>query len=198
MTHCIARFATGVCLAVCVTGGAVQPAEAQTVHTVELIMIDFIPGDVTINLGDTVHWIWVSGGFHNVESGIVVNLSGVHDGNFRSGDFTNVVGTTYDLVFDKTFLDAHPVAGNVYPYYCIVHSAVGMVGTVTVVMLGDVDGDFDVDLTDHAIVAGCLSGPESDLTEGVCSLEEFDLSDTDDDGDVDLRDVAAMQNAFTG
>ena len=177
---------------------AASAAPAATI-TVQLVGFTFVEQDITIEVGDTVHWEWVSAlHFHNVESGVVVSGAGVHDGMFRSGDPTSVVGTTYDLVFDQAFLDAHPIAGNEYPYYCIVHTFFDMVGTVTVVMLGDVDGDFDVDLTDHAIVAECMSGPESDLSEDVCSLEAFDLSDTDDDGDVDLRDVAAMQNAFTG
>ena len=175
---------------------AASAAPAATI-TVQLVGFTFVEQDITIEVGDTVHWEWVSG-FHNVESGVVVSGAGVPNGMFRSGDPTSVVGTTYDLVFDQAFLDAHPIAGNEYPYYCIVHTFFDMVGTVTVVMLGDVDGDFDVDLTDHAITADCLSGPESDVSQGVCSLEEFDLSDTDDDGDVDLRDVAAIQNAFTG
>ncbi len=172
-------------------------APAATI-TVQLVSITFVEQDITIEVGDTVRWEWVSAlHFHNVESGVVVNGAGVHDGMFRSGDPTDVVGTTWDLVFDRAFVDAHPVAGNVYPYYCIVHTFFGMVGTVTVVMLGDVDGDFDVDVTDHAIAANCLSGPESDVSEGACGLEEFDLPDTDDDGDVNLCDIAAIQNAFT-
>lgn len=87
------------------------PSRAQTTHTVELMGLDFVPADLTVEVGDTIHWVWVSG-FHNVESGVVKHFSGLHDGNFRSGDPTDAVGTTFDLLFDQAFLDAHPMPGN--------------------------------------------------------------------------------------
>lgn len=106
-------------------------AEAQTTHDVSLSGFLFTPADITIEVGDTVHWQWVSG-THNVESGVVVSGVGVFDGNFRSGDPTSVVGTTFDVTFDQAFLDAHPMPNNIYPYYCVVHAAVNMVGSITV------------------------------------------------------------------
>jgi len=108
-------------------------AAAQTTHTVELHAIQFIPRDRTVRVGDTVHWVWITG-FHNVESG-VVNASGdgVFDGWFRSGDPIGEVGTTFDFRFDQAFFDANPTAGRFFPYYCVVHAFIGMVGTITVV-----------------------------------------------------------------
>ena len=91
----------------------------------------FLPADITIDRGDTVHWEWVSGD-HNVESGVIDAGAGVPDGNFRSGDPTAVVGNSFDLVFDQAFLGANPMPGNVYPYYCIIHANVNMAGTITV------------------------------------------------------------------
>lgn len=113
--------------------GGSGAAQAQTTHDVNLDVIVFLPADIMITVGDTVHWVWVNG-LHNVESGIIDgNLDGVHDSNFRSGDVTSVVGTTFDQVFDQVFLDANPMPNDTYPYYCIQHTNVLMAGTITVV-----------------------------------------------------------------
>jgi hypothetical protein len=58
--------------------------------------------------------------------------------------------------------------------------------------LGDVDGDGDVDLVDHAALRACLSGPAAPSGPG-CVLVDFDT-----DGTVELADFAAFQNIFTG
>ncbi len=115
---------------------------------------DFTPANVTIETGDTVHWFW-AGGLHNVESGV----GGVHDGNFRSGDPTSDTSTTFDVTFDEAFLTAQPIPQDVYPYYCAVHEALGMVGSVSVepdpCAVFDADNDGDVDLADfHAFGLG--------------------------------------------
>ena len=56
---------------------------------------------------------------------------------------------------------------------------------------GDVDGDSDVDLTDHALQVDCLDGP------GVALAGGCEFADIDGDGDVDMVDVAKSQAAFT-
>ena len=106
-------------------------ASAQTTQNVQLSGAAFTPANITITVGDTVHWIW-SSGVHNVESGVIVSGSGQHDGNFRSGDPTGTVGTTYDVVFNQAFLNANPMPGSVYPYYCVVHAFMNMAGSITV------------------------------------------------------------------
>ena len=57
---------------------------------------------------------------------------------------------------------------------------------------GDVDGDLDVDLADHALQTDCLTGPGG--TRGAAC----EFADTDGDGDVDLFDIAENQTIFTG
>lgn len=99
---------------------------AQTTHVVNLTGTAFSTPDLTVSVGDTVQWNWVSG-FHNVESGV----GGVHDGIFRSGNPT-FPPQSFSVTFDQAFLDANPVSGKVYRYYCDVHVGVGMVGQVTV------------------------------------------------------------------
>ncbi|MCP4592327.1 MAG: hypothetical protein GY842_16465 [bacterium] len=58
---------------------------------------------------------------------------------------------------------------------------------------GDVDGDSDVDLEDHAAFADCMTGPNDGPPEGACNAFDFEP-----DHDVDLRDFAVLQAAFAG
>ncbi len=59
-------------------------------------------------------------------------------------------------------------------------------------VFGDLDGDFDVDGEDFAILGECMSGP------GVSYPPGCDGSDFDGDGDVDLADFRLFQQQFTG
>ncbi|MEO0650621.1 MAG: plastocyanin/azurin family copper-binding protein [Planctomycetota bacterium] len=97
---------------------------AQTTTTVQLFSSSFAPKDINIEVGDTVRWTWVTGA-HNVVSGD----SGMPDGIFAS--LLTSAPFTFEVTFDQAFLDANPVPGNRYDYYCIVHLP-GMVGSVTV------------------------------------------------------------------
>lgn len=135
-------------------------ANAQTTHTVELQAIAFNPPDLNVRVGDTVHWVWITG-FHNVESGTVDASVGVPDGRFRSGNPTPTPGTTFDLRFDDAFLAANPAPGRAYPFYCIVHAGAGMAGTVSVVdCLADADCSPDQSpCTDDRCVAGVCQHP---------------------------------------
>ena len=107
-------------------------AFGQATHNVTLSGFEFTPPDIIVEVGDTVSWEWVNG-THNVVSGTVDAGAGTSDGNFTSGLPIGVLGTTYDLVVDQAFLDANPMPGDVYPYYCDPHAGFGMVGSITVV-----------------------------------------------------------------
>jgi glucose/arabinose dehydrogenase/plastocyanin len=142
-------------------GGPDVPFDTDGLSTVDVSVgpgFDFIPADMSIEVGDTVHWFW-AGGTHNVESGV----GGVHDGNFRSGDPTSSTSTTFDVTFDEAFLAAQPMPGSVYPYYCVVHQGLGMIGSVTVepdpCAAFDADGDGDVDLFDWILLQASFTGP---------------------------------------
>lgn len=101
-------------------------ASAQTTKIVNLQPLDFAPANLTIDLGDTVRWVWVNG-FHDVKSG----AGAIPDGIFDSGSPV-FPPNTFEVTFDQAFLDANPVPGNVYNYFCSIHASSGMVGTVTV------------------------------------------------------------------
>lgn len=109
-------------------GATVAAVNAETVHEVQVGPgFSFSPAQITVDLGDTVRWVW-AGGEHNVVSG----AGGDPDGNFDSGLPVDDPGLTFEVTFDQPFLDDNPMPDNVYPYYCEPHFFFGMVGDVTV------------------------------------------------------------------
>ncbi|MHC5111360.1 MAG: cupredoxin domain-containing protein [Planctomycetota bacterium] len=121
----VKRFALGCAV---VLGLNASVFAGGTLHDVSVGPgFTFTPADITITEGDTIRWTW-NGGNHDVESGV----GGNPDGNFDSGAPTDVNGTEFQLTFDQAFLDANPMPGDVYPYYCSIHVGVGMTGSVTV------------------------------------------------------------------
>ena len=151
---------------------AAATAEA-TDHDVLVSGTSFSPADLKIEVGDTVRWEWGTG-IHNVESGV----NGTHDGNFTSGAPVNSPGFVYQLTFDQAFLDANPMPDNVYPYYCVLHVAFGMEGTVTVnEPCADVTGDGTVNVFDLTAIiqAWGSSDPDADVN-GDGTVDVFDLT----------------------
>ncbi|MFO0888068.1 MAG: Ig-like domain-containing protein [Isosphaeraceae bacterium] len=102
----------------------VEPLEDRTLLatvTVDLLGFSFSPSDVTISVGDTVHWVWRSD-FHSTTS--VSGSAEQWDSGVLNSGFT----------FDHTFTQA-----GTFVYYCVIHgddngngTASGMAGTVTV------------------------------------------------------------------
>ena len=87
--------------------------------------LTFTPARLTIHVGDTVHWVWATGG-HSVVSG----TDGNADNRFCSPGDTGCAnpplsnaGATYDHTFAST---------GSFPYYCSVHFSLGMTGAITV------------------------------------------------------------------
>lgn len=106
------------------------PAEAQTTHFVDNgPNFDFVPANITIDVGDTVTWVW-KGGVHTVYS----STGGLPNGIFDNGTASGETGYTFSVTFDAAFVAANPVPNNVYEYICTIHVGFGQVGTVTVDM----------------------------------------------------------------
>ena len=118
----------------------------------------FNPSTVTIQPGDTVKWTWRSVGFsHSVTSG----SNGTSDGLFDSG----IHGEPF------TFSFTFPNAGT-FPYFCIPHRSMGMVGYVTVAdstptptptptpfpgtVLGNISTRLEVETGDNALIGGFI------------------------------------------
>lgn len=107
---------------------AASSAAAQTTHTVTVGPNgggnSFRPDELTIELGDTVLWVWANG-FHDVKS---------FHGVFDSGAPTTPPNT-YQVVFDQALLDHAAnlgLLGTSFDYHCAPHLGGGMVGNITV------------------------------------------------------------------
>lgn len=99
------------------------PGAGATTHNVQVggavpNAFLFTPANITIAPGDTVHWGW-AGNQHSVTSGDADSCTpdGAFDTGLQNTGFT----------FDKTFM-----AGGTTEYFCSLHCAGAMVGTVTV------------------------------------------------------------------
>lgn len=84
--------------------GATQLASAATVN-VQVRDFRFVPNDITINAGDTVHW---------------ANQNGTHNVVADNGTFISSNGQSGNWTFDRTFTQAGTVL-----YHCSVHSGPG-------------------------------------------------------------------------
>ena len=116
--HC-KSFIVRVALLLAVISTTAAVATTVTVQVAPGGDLSFSPGSVTIHPGDTVEWVWASGGMgHSVTSG----TNCASDGRFNSGLHAS------PFTFSFTF----PSAGT-FPYYCIPHCDNGMTGAVTVV-----------------------------------------------------------------
>jgi plastocyanin len=108
------------------------PAPAPTRHTIRMQGGRFAPYEVTVNPGDTIHFILGSGGPHNVAfretKGEAATRLRARMGKDTIADLSGplliVAGDTYDVVFD--------VPSGKYPYWCIPHLAMGQMGSITV------------------------------------------------------------------
>ncbi len=102
----------------CAWLGAAAPATAANAE-IGTIGNSFSPANVTINVGNSVHWSGLLGGFHTVAQ--VDNASAaIWNGGFHSAGAANE--------FTFSF-----VATGIYYYICEPHVGSGMRGTVTVI-----------------------------------------------------------------
>jgi plastocyanin len=81
----------------------------------------FYMQSVTIVKGDTIHWVWDSAPPQPYGHSVTSGTNGVSDGGFDSGLLNT--GATFDHTFSS--------AGT-FHYFCKLHYALGMTGTITV------------------------------------------------------------------
>ncbi len=84
--------------------------------------LKFTPQNVTINVGDTVQWVWAANG-HSTTSGTPGSPDGIWDSGLQNNGFT----------FSQTFTGAGS-----FNYFCSPHgSCCGMIGSVSVTAVSD-------------------------------------------------------------
>ena len=101
------------------------PSQTHTVMVGEGGALVFTPANLTIHIGDTVRWVWGSGG-HSVVSG----TDGNADNRFCSPSDSGCANpplSNQGATYEHTFADA-----GTFPYYCSVHFSLGMTGTIKV------------------------------------------------------------------
>jgi plastocyanin len=120
---------------------ATASGAAPTVHEVQMVQTDdgnyrYIPDELTIKVGDTVRWINVSGGPHNVHfkpgdkplpSGAEAFLKNAMPNTMgpMMGPLLVAPNATYEIDFTGA-----PVGE--YHYVCTPHEMLGMVATLTI------------------------------------------------------------------
>ena len=114
------KFAFVVCCA------AVIPLLSSRAATIQVQVgaggLKFTPKDITIQVGDTVEWVWAANG-HSSTSGTPGHPDGMWDSGIQNSGF----------IFSRTF-----AAAGTFPYYCTPHGACcGMTGSVTVTAAAD-------------------------------------------------------------
>ena len=106
------QYLSALCCACLLTAAA-----HATIHTVQVSDFVFSPATgMTVALGDTVNWVWVSG-THTTTSGTIPSGAASWDSPINS--------STTSYMYKPT------VAGT-YNYVCTFHASMGMVGSFTV------------------------------------------------------------------
>lgn len=120
---------------------AAMPAAVATgtVHEVRMILTDdgryvYQPEELTIRVGDTVRWINVSGGPHNVAfyadkipagAAVVLNAAMTNKMSDLSGELMLQEDQAYEMIF------AGAPTGT-YDYFCTPHEMLGMKASLTI------------------------------------------------------------------
>lgn len=98
------------------------PSFAQTTHVIDISGFSFTPQDITIQVGDSVKWINLQAGFHNVvETDCPASTGSIYNGGYSSGAPGAV--DTFTLQFTATGASC---------FVCEPHAFFGMYGRVTV------------------------------------------------------------------
>src|SRR5262249_6890085 len=100
-------------------------ARTHTVMVGQGGALAFSPANLTIAVGDTVRWVWGSGG-HSVVRVTNGNASNTFCSPSDSGSEDPPLsnsGATYEHTFTQE---------GTFPYYCSVHFSLGMTGTIKV------------------------------------------------------------------
>ncbi len=165
-----------VARALCVAGlGCVPTGAFAAPEEVMIMHFQFMPEDITVEVGTTVRWTNLDAIEHSVTS--------------QTGPGTLVPDGVFDRYLNEgeTFAYTFDVVG-VYDYFCVPHGS-SMQGVVRVVAgqvcVSDFDGDSDTDSDD--VIGFFVAWEQGD-----------EMADVDADGDTDSDDVIVFFTAWDG
>ena len=117
-------------LALCAAASTIALCSSSQADIVVVTQVNlsYDPQHIVINVGDTVRWVR-TGGIHSVTEG----TDGTIDGDELFNSPLSSSNPTFEFVFDQAFVDANPMPGGVYDYFCEPHFNFGHVASVTVV-----------------------------------------------------------------
>ncbi len=147
----VGMVATAAALILAVSPATAQEGAVQKPRTVVVKMVDFAfePATLTVSVGDTVRFVQTTASPHNVEfrtvpegaelaeipvppaEGPSGTLSSPSSPPARMGRYLTQVGETYEFLIDEHF------AAGTYGYVCTPHEALGMTGTIVVIVVED-------------------------------------------------------------
>lgn len=161
------RIGIPLSAAIALTGSA-----AADVHVVGAYELTFEPASITVSVGDTVRWEYVSGAPHTVTSGTECTWDG----------YLHASVSIVDPVFEWVVPADAP---GELPYFCAPHCINGMVGEIHVLQPcpADVTGDGDVGADDILLVLGDWGALDSP-------------ADADGDGVVDVNDLLLVVSSW--
>jgi len=139
-------------------------AETHTVIVRDPFLLpSYFPQGITINEGDTVRWQWSAENMddHDVILGNPPDEPAAPYQNAAVSPL-GISGISFDITFDREFLNENPAPGNIYNYYCTPHWAADMIGVVSVMRSPK---PFRATLTSWQVVP-----PSSSSATGTCDV----------------------------
>lgn len=110
-----------------------------TTHTIRMVYDDkgyrFDPADLTIKSGDGIHFLFVSGGPHNVAfdgSKLDAVTKAQLDANFGDERLSELMSNMYNSEGEGVTISFANIKAGKYDYNCTPHIAMNMVGVITV------------------------------------------------------------------
>jgi len=117
---------------------ALAPITGKT-HEIKMLGDDkgyrFEPANLTIKSGDGIHFVFVSGGPHNVAfdgATLAPNVKAQLDANFGSQRLSELMSNMYMAPGEGITLSFANVPAGSYAYHCTPHIAMNMKGVITV------------------------------------------------------------------
>lgn len=157
-----------------------------TIHIIEATELEFTPTDITIELGDTVRFVWIESN-HAIASG----ADGTNDEVFMAFPL-NDADPERDLILD---------APGYYPYFCAFHLDEEQLGSITVLSpevidCGELFFSEYIEGSSNNKALEIYNPTEQDIDLSNYSIKRYNNGGTDTSADVPLEGVVKAGDVF--